>query len=390
MNQSYNPNQSSSSSSSSQSSQVYGQSSVQCFPQSQSQGQVQSYGQSQGQSLAYNQVQAQQSAQQAAAQQQASAQAYGQSSGQSQVASSQQTVSAQQAALYQQQQLQAQRAAAAQQAQVQAQQAAQQQAAVQQAQAYSQSYGQSQVAASQQVVSAQQVAQATQPQSYAQQPASQFMTPEELQRTQVLNLDDVKATARIERLSSKKPAALVASFGVLLIAIGFFFPTIQYFATRHASEANETVYREEEEEEETVVTPVKETLSCSLSKLNNANGTDELLIVTYSFENSVIQTYTKEYTLRQSEGVTETPTELASYLEALEPFLAKQVPGYVMTLQQIANGSVTKTTVNYNELDYTQIPVENQANYRFDVPFQATTPLNDVRSGLITQGYTCD
>ena len=386
MNQSYNPNQSSSSSSSSQSSQVYGQSSVQSFPQSQ--GQVQSYGQSQGQSLAYNQVQAQQFAQQQAAAQQT--QAYSQSSGQSQVASSQQAVSAQQAALYQQQ-LQSQRAAAAQQAQVQAQQAAQQQAAVQQAPAYSQSSGQSQVAASQQVVSAQQVAQATQPQSYAQQPASQFMTPEELQRTQVLNLDDVKATARIERLSSKKPAALVASFGVLLIAVGFFFPTIQYFATRHASESNETVYREEdEEEEEVVVTPVKETLSCSLSKLNNPNGTDEILTVTYTFENNVIQTYTKEYTLRQSEGVTETPAELGSYLEALEPFLAKQVPGYVMTLQQIANGSVTKTTVNYNELDYTQIPVENQANYRFDVPFQATTPLNDVRSGLITQGYTCE
>ena len=386
MNQSYNPNQSSSSSSSSQSSQVYGQSSVQSFPQSQ--GQVQSYGQSQGQSLAYNQVQAQQFAQQQAAAQQT--QAYSQSSGQSQVASSQQAVSAQQAALYQQQ-LQSQRAAAAQQAQVQAQQAAQQQAAVQQAPAYSQSSGQSQVAASQQVVSAQQVAQATQPQSYAQQPASQFMTPEELQRTQVLNLDDVKATARIERLSSKKPAALVASFGVLLIAVGFFFPTIQYFATRHASESNETVYREEDEEkEEVVVTPVKETLSCSLSKLNNPNGTDEILTVTYTFENNVIQTYTKEYTLRQSEGVTETPAELGSYLEALEPFLAKQVPGYVMTLQQIANGSVTKTTVNYNELDYTQIPVENQANYRFDVPFQATTPLNDVRSGLITQGYTCE
>ncbi|MBQ3307141.1 MAG: hypothetical protein IJG68_02990 [Bacilli bacterium] len=352
MNNSYNPNQSSGSSS--QSSQGYSQS----FPQGQ--GQAQSYGQSQGQSLAYNQVQAQQVAQ---------PQAYSQAQAQQQY----------------QQQLQAQQAA-----RVQAQ-------AVQQP-VYSQSSGQGQVASSQpvpavqQVVSAQQVAQATQPQqAYSQQPASQFMTPEELQKTQVLNLDDVKATARIEKISSKKPAALLASFGVLLLVVGFFFPTIQSLAAKHEREVNEPEYREEvDDEEDVVATPVKETLNCTLSKLNNANGTDELLSVTYNFEDNEIKTYSKEYTLRQSEGVTETPTELASYLEALEPFLAKQVPGYVMTLQQIANGSITKTTVNYSELDYNSIPAENQSNYRFDVPFQSNTTSSDVRSGLVSQGYTCE
>ena len=40
------------------------------------------------------------------------------------------------------------------------------------------------------------------------------ITPEELQKTLVLNLKDFEETARIEKITSKKPALTVALIGV--------------------------------------------------------------------------------------------------------------------------------------------------------------------------------
>jgi len=226
-----------------------------------------------------------------------------------------------------------------------------------------------------------QVAQMTQRQAY------QYMTPEQLQRTQVLNFDDFHATARIEKISSKKPAAIFALLGVLLIVMGIFYPTLENFS----SGAIDDGYTEYREEPEIVVdTPVSEELSCTLEILGNANGCDEILVAKYTFVDKELKLYTKDYMLKQSANVTETPGELASYLAALEPFLAQQVPGYTMSLQQITNGSITKTSVEYDKLDYAAIPAENQNNYRFDVPFQSTATLEEVKAGLIAKGYTCE
>ena len=44
------------------------------------------------------------------------------------------------------------------------------------------------------------------------------VTPEELQKTLVLNLADFEETARIEKMTSKKPALIVALLGVFSIA----------------------------------------------------------------------------------------------------------------------------------------------------------------------------
>ena len=46
------------------------------------------------------------------------------------------------------------------------------------------------------------------------------MTPEELQRTQVINLKDVEEVVRIEKRTSKKPAIIVAIIGLALVMGG--------------------------------------------------------------------------------------------------------------------------------------------------------------------------
>ena len=232
-------------------------------------------------------------------------------------------------------------------------------------------------------ISPNQVAQATHSQLYAQQ-----MTPEQLQRTQVLNFDDFKATARIEKISSKKPAAVLAFLGVFLILLGVFFPTIESLS----GEGIDDGYQEYREDgQNTAVTSTKkDEIKCVLQKLNNENGTDEIITVNYVFLDKVLKTYTKEYLLKQSESVTETPGELGNYLVALEPYLAKEVTGFTMTLQQITNGSITTSKIDYDTLDYNAIPLEFQSNYRFDVPFQSTATMEEVKAGLIALGYTCE
>ena len=49
---------------------------------------------------------------------------------------------------------------------------------------------------------------------------------EELAKTQVLNLNDVKALAKYEKKISKKPAILFAIAGLLSISLGFAYPNI--------------------------------------------------------------------------------------------------------------------------------------------------------------------
>ena len=71
-----------------------------------------------------------------------------------------------------------------------------------------------------------QVAQANQPRAISPEEVSQAqhpMTQQELQRTQVLNIEEVEKAARYERISSKKPAIAVAVLGVLFLAFGTTF-----------------------------------------------------------------------------------------------------------------------------------------------------------------------
>ena len=61
------------------------------------------------------------------------------------------------------------------------------------------------------------------------------MTQEELQKTQVLNLKDVEEAARFERITSKKPAIIVATIGLVTVPTPFIFTlycnTLQHFFT---------------------------------------------------------------------------------------------------------------------------------------------------------------
>ena len=212
------------------------------------------------------------------------------------------------------------------------------------------------------------------------------LSDEELQRTQVLNLKDFKETARIEKLSSKKPALIVAIVGLLLISIGISMPAVQSMSARKAAEEakNEIEKRRQDE-----VKVVEEELTCHWERLNNENGTDEKLDATFTFKDDKLQTSKKVYRLTKSAMATTEPAELTNYLTALQSYLM-QISGYKLSVQTIANGSITTTDVDYTLLNIAQVPQQHQTNYRFNVLHQVNTSKEDVSTSMTALGYTCE
>jgi len=212
------------------------------------------------------------------------------------------------------------------------------------------------------------------------------LSDEELQRTQVLNLQAFKETARIEKITSKKPAAIMAIIGVFLIALGVTFPAMQSLTTRSEVQARKVAHDEEKKKE---VKIVEEDMKCHWEKLNNPNGTDENIDASFHFRDDKLVKSTKEYKLTKSANYQGEPGELASYLKALQSFLMS-IQGYQVSVQVIDNGSITTTTVDYNLLDITTVPQQHQSNYRFNIVNKANDSKESVTKAMTAIGYTCE
>ena len=217
---------------------------------------------------------------------------------------------------------------------------------------------------------------------------NQQLSDDELQRTQVLNLQAFKETARIEKLSSKKPAIIMAVIGVLSISLGLAFPAIQSLSTRQNAEKNQQNTLKRRQSEETIKKVVEEEMICTHQDLNKPNGTDEVIDVTYKFKDDKLYASKKEYKLVKSAAAPTDPAELGSYLTALQSFLM-QINGYSVTVQTIEHGSITTTEVNYTIIDLARVPESHKTNYRFDIPNQNNDSKETVKTTMTGLGYTC-
>ena len=187
-------------------------------------------------------------------------------------------------------------------------------------------------------------------------------------------------------MTSKKPAILAATIGVLLIALGLAFPAMQSLTTRQKAQARKIELDEQVEKE---VKVVEEDVKCHWEKLNNPNGTDENIDVSFHFRDDKLVESTKEYKLTKTPNYQGTPAELASYLQALQSFLM-QISGYSVSVQTIDNGSITTTKVDYTLLEITKIPAAHQSNYRFNVLHRANQSKEDVTESMVAIGYKCE
>ena len=118
------------------------------------------------------------------------------------------------------------------------------------------------------------------------------MTQEELQKTQVLNLTELENTIRIEKITSKKPAIIVAVIGILLLTFGTTFQII----------ANLNTDKEKKVENRQIEPKIETNLKCVKTTLNNPNGTDVIYNISYDFEDDKLIEMLKNYKLTAVSG----------------------------------------------------------------------------------------
>ncbi len=111
-------------------------------------------------------------------------------------------------------------------------------------------------------ISPEEVLQVQNPKQYQQQQQQQQqMTQQELQRTQVLNIDELEKTVRFEKISSKKPAIIVAAIGILFLTFG---TTFQVASNLKGSSKVEKRDIAEEVVEKNDVKPATTNLNCNI------------------------------------------------------------------------------------------------------------------------------
>lgn len=212
----------------------------------------------------------------------------------------------------------------------------------------------------------------------------QQMSEEELQRTQVLNFDTFKQVARYEKISSKKPAIIVALLGVLAIVIGGTYPIVQSQMAKSNEKNKSTVQARKRE-----VKPIASELTCTQTTPSVGNGLDQTITIKYNFIDNKLTSFTKELNLGLTAGTTTGQVALQDFINALQPFLV-QKDGYSVTAKKIENGVVTTTSVDYKTVDINSLPEINQQNGYFNVMYLADTNMEAIKQDMTNYNYICN
>ncbi len=214
---------------------------------------------------------------------------------------------------------------------------------------------------------------------------AQQLTPEELQKTQVLNLQELEKTIQYEKKTSKKPAIIVAIIGILSIAIGssvFTFKTLSSKNDESRIQKKEIVEPQEKEVKET-------SLTCEMIKLNREDGTDTDLKVIYQFENDKIVSFTKSYTISATNGNEKGIATVEAYKKVYQSFLNPTI-GYQITLSpKGTTGMIVNVKVDYEKLDMTTINPTQNTHISTSVEYPKDSSKLNIQTDMISKGLTC-
>lgn len=209
------------------------------------------------------------------------------------------------------------------------------------------------------------------------------LTQEELQKTQVLNLQDVERVAHYEKITSKKPAIIVAIIGVISILIGSSFPVVQSLV------ANKDNNKNIDKKVEKKLINSESTLNCTYTSLNNPDGTDTILNFNMTFNDNKLIKHTKTFTMNPTVGNSQGSTTVSAYYEGYQPFMTSPISGYQMAVTPVDSGLVVTTAVDYTIFNPTTLPALHQGNVATLVEYQLNTDKTAILNDLTAKGYSC-
>ena len=209
---------------------------------------------------------------------------------------------------------------------------------------------------------------------------AQGLTPEELQQTQVLNLNDLQKTIRFEKISSKKPALIVAAIGLVLL---FFGTAYQLTGALKTTKPEKNIVEKKEVVKDTKV------LNSVKTTLNNPDGTDTVYTIDYKFEDNKLIEVTKSYNVIPTPGNSGGINTIES-LKNMYKTPKSLSEGYTITLTESGDSITIVTSIDYKKLDLTKINSNESKAVYTGIDYQRNTDYKRIREDMLDQGFTVE
>ena len=216
----------------------------------------------------------------------------------------------------------------------------------------------------------------------------QQMTPEELQRTQVLNLQDVEELADFERRTSKKPAIIIGLLGIFSILCGGGLTAYQSLNAKMVADTTKKVEKREIQNK-VEAQPAVTNVNCVFVSPNNADGTDTVFTVNYNFVDGELANFTKQFDITATPGNPNGQAGVLGYVEGYKPFTIS-IDGYsVVVTHDNGNKLTAITTVDFDKLNMGQFPEFQQNHFSTSIDYTVGYAQDKVQADLISKGYQC-
>ena len=207
------------------------------------------------------------------------------------------------------------------------------------------------------------------------------LTQEELQKTQILNFKELQNTIRFEKVTSKKPAIVVAVIGIFLLLFGTTFQIASSLS------GNRKVEKRKVEKQKTIV---ETSLSCVKTTLNNPDGTDITYNIDYYFENDKLTSTIKEYKYTKTANSTNGEETIKNNTTKYQS-LSSSTKGYKVSTNSANPQELTIIVqIDYKTLDLTVIPEKTQEDNITKVDYHRDTDSTKIKNNMINQGFTCE
>lgn len=205
------------------------------------------------------------------------------------------------------------------------------------------------------------------------------ISPEELQRTQVINLKDVQEAVKFEKRTSKKPAIILGIIGITLLLFGS--------GVQIATSLKENRQEERIEQRKEIPSVVKSHLSCNKTKLNN-NGMDSVYTFSYDFEDNELVKETKIVSVVPTPGNT-TGTEEVKKSKELYKKNLNQSRGYTTQLTETEKGFTLTTEIDYTDFDETTLNANQKNDLAISVDYKAGELKENIREDMLKKEFIC-
>lgn len=206
------------------------------------------------------------------------------------------------------------------------------------------------------------------------------LTKEELQQTQVLNFQEVQKTIRFEKITSKKPAIIIAVIGALSLIFG---GTLQIANTLKEKTPNV-------QKRDTKHNIESRSLNCIKTTLDNPDGTNTIYNIKYKFEDDKLVEATKIYNVSATAQKEDGKKSIEKYITEYNNLL-NEIPGYSIDISSTANTALAvKVVVDYKKLDLTKLNELQQTKEFSKVDYNKNTTYKTVKEEALSKGFTVE